>query len=387
MTEKSRNKNRSDIGRIRIFWARASAGMGLLFAFLFFDSCGLMDRSKTESLSGHSGKDNLFQQYVTACEEELRSDGHPVVIPPMDCTSEHLSAIDIRPVFPSRPSEEPGRHGSQGRCDAPSGLLGAYPFEQGHPDNPCMQGSLIGRQDRGDLTWVTVCRKYRHYEDPFLFDDVNMIGYNRKTGKTCFFNSKVTGETAAEPLRFTAAVSVKSAQADLFFMTPAQIQASVPCADCHAANPFLRTPHMRSAVQLPEMNRSSPYEIVWPQYFTPDGSAVANLRLDPRDVPEIRGCVGCHAVGGGKYCAIFSQLAWGLQDSKLVYAQFAGDEAASAPGSLWHASVLPNLGKVTGNESLQRVPMVAAALQIAERCQQSKNGREQPGNSNEKTQR
>jgi hypothetical protein len=341
----------------------------------FFASCGVMKSSTTDSIGENlSADDGLLQGYVSACEEALSSDGRPVVIPAMDCSSNRLSAIGTGLESPLTHMGAMAGEGKQAdplgpkRCHTPSALLGAYPLAEGSDDNPCMQGSRIGRQDDGDVTWVTVCRKYRHYEDPFLFDDVNMIGYNRKTGKTCFFNSKVTGETTKQPLRFNRPVNVKSPQADKVFMSPAQIQAKVPCASCHAANPFLRTPHIRAAVELPAMERNTPYQIVWPEYFTPDGSRVANLRLDPEAVPEIRSCVGCHAVGAGKYCSVYAPLAWGLKDESLVYWQYASEKAASLPDALWHAEVLPRLKEVKTVEGLGRLPLVGAVAKMAQFC-------------------
>jgi hypothetical protein len=342
-------------------------------AAFFFDSCGQLTSGKTESIGEELlGQDDLLQRYVLACEEELSSDGRPVVIPAMDCTSNRLSAIGTGPDSPlthlGAMVGEGKQTDSPSRCQTPSALLGAYTLADGSEDNPCMQGSRIGRQDDGDVTWVTVCRKYRHYQDRYLFDDVNMIGYNRKTGKTCFFNSKVTGETTKQPLRFERPVNVKSPQADKMLMSPAQIQAKVPCASCHAANPFLRTPHIRAAVDLPAMERNTPYEIVWPEYFTPDGSSVANLRLDPDAVPEIRSCVGCHAVGAAKYCSVYTPLAWGLRDETLVYWNYASENAASLPGALWHAEVLPRLREVKSAEGLNRLPQVSAVAKMAQFC-------------------
>jgi hypothetical protein len=348
--------------------------LALAVAVFFFDSCGVMKSSNTDSIGEELiADDGLLQRYVSACEEALGSDGRPALIPAMDCSSSRLSAIETGLDSPlthlgAIAGDAQAGTRSPRRCNNPSALLGAYSLAEESDDNPCMQGSRIGRQDDGDVTWVTVCRKYRHYEDRFLFDDVNMIGYNRKTGKTCFFNSKVTGETTKQPLRFDRPVHVKSPQADKLLMSPAQIQAKVPCAACHAANPFLRTPHIRAAVELPPMDRNTPYEIVWPEYFTPDGSRVANLRLDPEAVPETRSCVGCHAVGAAKYCSVYAPLAWGLQDETLVYSHFASGEAASLPGALWHAEVLPRLREVKTIESLNRLPQVSAVAKMAQFC-------------------
>jgi hypothetical protein len=365
------HRNRIVIETLRRSWVPALA---VAVAAFFFDSCGVMKSSETDSIGEELiVDDGLLQRYVSACQEALSSDGRPVAIPAMDCSSSRLSAIGTGQESPLTHMGAMAGDGladtrSPSRCHTPSALLGAYSLEDGSEDNPCMQGSRIGRQDDGDVTWVTVCRKYRQYEDRFLFDDVNMIGYNRKTGKTCFFNSKVTGETTKQPLRFDRPVHVQSPQADKMLMSPVQIQAKVPCAACHAANPFLRTPHIRAAVELPAMDRNTPYEIVWPEYFTPDGSRVANLRLDPEAVPEIRSCVGCHAVGAAKYCSVYAPLAWGLRDETLVYWQHASEKAHSLPGALWHAEVLPRLKEVTSVESLNRLPQLNAVSKMAEFC-------------------
>ena len=344
-------------------WQRRGSALAMvatiLTVSLFYESCGGRRAPTTpstthEQISSHRN----FERYVAACEAELGTPEKPARIPEIDCGAAAMVTLETG----QRPK------GNGGGCAAPSALLGAYHFDPHSGDNPCQQGSRILRQDVGDVTWITVCRKYQHYEDRSLYDDVNMIGYNNKNGKTCFFNSHVTGDTADKPLRFARPVSVYNKDAPAVFMSLEQIRDKVPCASCHAAHPFLRTPHILGAVTLPSLSAQSPYEIIWPSYFLPKGAQGVNGRLSADLIPALRSCTGCHAVGGGQYCSVYVPLAWGKLDPKLNYTHALADASNGPPSTLWHSGVMPRLRDVTDRETLQRHPAYKAAVTIMQAC-------------------
>lgn len=349
----------------RVTRAQVAALILCLALPLAYEACGRNPQKDSATRHiGSAGDGALLQRYVAACESALGSESAQVTVPPIDCSDPDMVSID------TMPEDSNGQKSPIPRCHAPSALLGGYAFDADFDDNLCAPGSKISRRDQGAVTWITVCRKYQHHKDPNVFDDVNMIGYNRETGKTCFFNSHVTGDTIAKPLRFTGAVSVYDDHATKYFMSPDQIQNKVPCADCHAANPFLRSPHVKAsgAFELPSLTKNTPYDIVWPEYFMPDQVARPNLRIDPSDVPAIKTCVGCHAVGAGRYCEVYVPLAWGQLNADLTYAHFASGTVSQAPHSLWHRDVIPKLRTIQGDEDLGRAPQAATIRALVEAC-------------------
>jgi hypothetical protein len=350
-----------------------SLALVTLLATVFLSSC-IFESPRSTAFQASDTKpaadESLLLDYAAACEVELGKPGFPIEIPALDCQSPDMKNIDTliddADHLPAQAKTATGHN----RCRAPSALLGTYPFTRDALDDPCQMGSRIGRADDGDVTWVTVCRKYRQHKDPNLFDDVNMIGFNRVTGKTCFFNSQVTGDSIDKPLSFDEPKTVK-AHGTSIFMSPNQIQGIVPCGNCHSANAFLRSPHISKAVDLPPISKDTPYEIVWSQYFLPGGLAAKNLRLDPTMAPSIKQCVSCHAVGLGRYCSALIPMAWGSLAPELTHSHFVSTGNEGSRPHLWHQGVIPKLNKINAAENPNTVAVhsySAAVEQILLAC-------------------
>lgn len=143
-------------------------------------------------------------------------------------------------------------------CDKPSGIfrdmknVGCVPGDRiGHVRNELSNGDQVD--------WVYICRKNSKFmADEFLYNELGLIGYNRNTGKTCYFAGQAT-------LRFSVETeeednkdkSKKKTDIDIIvgkdipppkgrdFDKRAVSHWSMPpggCTSCHSQGPFVRYP-------------------------------------------------------------------------------------------------------------------------------------------------
>lgn len=346
-----------------------SAGVGLVSSF-FGVQCVQRNADispKSRSLPSLDARE--LQAYAEACKEALGSPEEPAVIPPIDCQAAAMQEIQI-----SGALEESGH--LYAKCRNPSALLGVYRQSEDYDEDLCAQGSRILRKDVGDVTWVIVCRKYREHEKTTLFDDVNMIGAHRKTGKTCFFNSHTVEDIVTEPLDFAGPVSV-DVEGTTYFQSPRQIQAKTPCLSCHSAAPFLRSPHLHKAdepkkgtvVRLPASKPDAPFDPVWPDSFVSPGRQSQELRLDLGQTTHAKSCTHCHAIGSDRYCKEFVPLAWDQISYPDQYSQALSKQGKSWPERLWHSHLIPELTELIDPDDFNGTQWHLALKEIADECQ------------------
>ena len=147
----------------------------------------------------------INKEYFRICEEELGkfpldkvdcSDARmiPVTRTLPDGTVTTLSYDDIPPSIPRIEGgdgqvsyDENGYIDNITTCDKPSAIfrdmknLGCVPGNKiKHIRNTLTNGDVVD--------WVYACRKNNRFlEDPNLLNELGLIGYNRNTGKTCYF--------------------------------------------------------------------------------------------------------------------------------------------------------------------------------------------------------
>ena len=229
-------------------------------------------------------KVSINKHYFQACEEALgkipveKIDCRDAVpIPVQRTISENkVVKLDASNTSPSIPrfdnASKQVKQGENGyienitTCDKPSGIF------RDMKNVGCVDGSRTrylhktlkkgGRKEEVD--WVYICRKNNKFlSDPYLFNELGLIGYNRSTGKTCYFAGQptlefeVTGNWLAD---ISNKDSVKTT-ADIEIITGKQIPPpnysnfnpesvnhwTAPtgaggCVRCHSQGPFVRYP-------------------------------------------------------------------------------------------------------------------------------------------------
>jgi hypothetical protein len=224
-------------------------------------------------------------------------------------------------------------------CDKPSLLPSSESGSQGQ----CVPGSraLVLRDD--PVAQISaICRKHV-VRDPSstLFDEINIISHNLKSGKTCWFTAKAAipftagaglhGRIVPSPSGLpttTANASTKRGYEIMHpasealvqdwkiakttlpnpaavWMSPAQLVKREPaCTKCHDSGPFMYSPYIAQTTQLPSdpFGKYQPRAIgqafkVWPQPFaiTTRGNT----------------CTTCHRMGNMNSCGLATLQATG----------------------------------------------------------------------------
>ncbi|HSI13366.1 MAG TPA: hypothetical protein VK961_15050, partial [Chthoniobacter sp.] len=160
-----------------------------------------------------------------------------------------------------------------------------------------------------NVMWVFIARRYkiRTEMDP-LFEDVAIIGHNRVTGRTAFFQHLSDGTDATrvpspmEPAAETPAGKIKAKD---FWLSP-QSTASINCFQCHDADVWIHTsfidqvsfgggvqfmvpPGPLGAAEEPP--KPHPYSFIGSQFFTSWPNPMKHLK------PANNECISCHRVG------------------------------------------------------------------------------------------
>jgi hypothetical protein len=239
-------------------------------------------------------------------------------LPAFSCLDGELIPVTLNgtPITNHQPHQE---------CDRPP-LLGL-----GGSDGQCTPYSRIGRlpginalgQEDPNIQWAFICRRYsiRPAADDPMFEDVAIVGHNRATGATCFFQTLTDGIRAtrvpppAEAPEATPAGEIKAAD---FWLSPQQT-ANINCHHCHDSDPFIHTPHV-DQVRIQVNGQSVP--------IVPPGP---NLRANPPEMsryhfvgepfrgwpapvrlrPLGNSCTSCHNIGSRATCERFTEAATG----------------------------------------------------------------------------
>lgn len=186
-------------------------------------------------------------------------------------------------------------------------------------------GRLSGRHwdeaENPDVSWVFFCR------DLDTAPLIAVIGHHRKTGATCFFESRKGIRESALPAPLSSPDEPAAAREDVW-LDPAGI-GDVRCPDCHDADPWIHSPFI-DQVKDPDnpdvpvvpsgADRGRPYYAVaspfedWPRQVSLEGNA----------------CLQCHRIGTGDRAAIFVRA---VTDRGRF--DFRSDWARAWPQSHW----------------------------------------------------
>jgi hypothetical protein len=187
----------------------------------------------------------------------------------------------------------------------------------------CRQGSRLGRIDHDDVSVVWVCRDpYLELDGRVVFEDMAVIGHNRRTGATCFWDdiNDVMHEDDAPPLDLLAATEDERAR----FVARFSFTDGSGCIGCHDHDPFLYTPYLQSTGWTSVAADKGPYHLV-------DLSGAARpTNVQHLVSPEAAACTTCHRLGSENTCSLFAPDALGVH--KTVDYEPAV-HAATEPGS------------------------------------------------------
>lgn len=276
-------------------------------------------------------------------------------------------------------------HAAHQKCDRPP-LLGL-----GGPDGQCLPysriGTLTGKNAAGTLDtniqWAFICRRYTLRTDPNdpKFEDVAIIGHNRATGATCFFqmlkhDPPVHGLDTSRvppPSEAPEATPPGTTKAADFWLAP-QDTASIRCNSCHDNDAFIHSPYVdqvRRTVDgqnLPFVPPGPNLKTTPPEksrYFFVGAPFQENYPAPwrwpkpTRLQPLGNACTTCHNIGVHRSCEYFAKVASGQPPADI-----------SQYGATWpHSHWMPPGTESSGmTENDWKVDFSASLDQITQCC-------------------
>lgn len=238
-------------------------------------SLGCSDKDATETETGPIDVVDMAS-YLAACEAELGP------LPPLSCSEGTLIPVTHHGEEVGLPSELPN-----GQCDRP-GITG------------CATGARISvvYNEQG-TPWVLACRSYD--EDPTLYEQLNLIGWDFETGATCFINTphhdvSFDGEDLPRP------GSPEDVHGDEPFWYTLDRLGNASCVECHSNDPWLRNPWIEQAGVLPAGNPLGPFEPIAHDVLLGYDSL---WEMPPSLVhPDAAACTTCHRLTPGRVCTM-----------------------------------------------------------------------------------
>jgi hypothetical protein len=207
--------------------------------------------------------------------------------------------------------------------------LGPAPIGSTQCANPalltgsCLQGSKLGRADRGDVTVYWICRDpYLDLDGSVIYEDMAVIGHNTRTGATCFWDdvNDVTHEDDAPPLDLLEATEEDRARSIEVF----KYNDGSSCVTCHDHDPFLYTPYLQSTSWASVAADKGPYHLV-DLHGVPRSTGVMHLVS-----PQADACTSCHRIGSENTCSYFAPDSLGVHKIDAYEPEV---HAATEPGS------------------------------------------------------
>ncbi len=289
-----------------------------------------------------------FSEYANQCLTEL-SGKNPIAFPKrFQCIDGPILPISQKGVpIPADTPADSKYFTDKTACDKPPILdISRGGIGQCVP-NSRLQVRQVEQQDVDQKDWpyyALLCRnyKYRSLAEEKIkpeYDDIAMIVYSPANKKTCFFQRlsdpnltafTVSGSAFApqQAIPGTDIPSPFEAGADAFWDKPSVVE-QINCAQCHDANPYVRTPYayqvtINKTDSLPRRSSGEAYEIValdhfgasWKQYH-------GYFDIQPRKTGEEGACVTCHSLGLGNSSGSFTDYSAGkLAPNQLDTGEF-----------------------------------------------------------------
>lgn len=260
-----------------------------------------------------------LKEYGLQCREKI---GY---IPDFNCQDPGLS--EVVPITVNGQTPETYEWGMS--CDRPSLLpYGDETFGQCTPYSRVLDLSRKSSPDlqANDIQISAFCRrKFYRDEESSVFDEVDIILHDTKTGSTCWFHAdgegaeglpgKVPSPTGNKEGVFAPNVST-------FWKSP-EYTASLNCGGCHDSDPFMYSPYIGQVWHRVPVN---PFG--W--YANDIGTAFQDWEKPSALSTTNNTCVGCHRIGNQYTCET------GIYESAGQIPPVGGSDAAlSYPLSHW----------------------------------------------------
>ena len=249
------------------------------------------DEDETGTWRGCQPENASLRREVSASEYAKMAEPELGIPPLVDCGAgvEQPIYVDGEKI-----TGNPGLH----QCDNPSLQIG-----------DCMSGSSVQRyvgkdadgSTRHDVVWVSFCR-HDGRGDVFGFDvsdSVQMIGYNKVTGATAFFESGDNREWTYVDPETNRLMGKLPGIDDPEAFDRAYVRTQTQCVACHQADPFVHNPfidgakraHAPSHTVIPRIGgrkskSNTPYYVI--------GGGHWDMRTIHIEGNE---CLNCHRIG------------------------------------------------------------------------------------------
>jgi hypothetical protein len=278
-----------------------------------------------------------IKAYAKACMKELSQDGtKPIDFPPvLQCADGPILPITKNAVeIPAKTAGDSSNFTAKTECDRPPLLdISEGNIGQCVPNSRLQvkQVKQAGVEEKDRPYYALLCRnyQYRSLDSQDInpeYDDVAMVVFSPLNHKTCFFqrfaDTQIRGvkrEKSAfakiEALPGKNIASPFSDDAEKFWDTPDVIK-DVNCAECHDANPFVRSPYAfqvtRGENSLPDRKSDRAYSIFYLDEFGAGWKKPhAYFDIKERKFGEPGACLECHNLGPGFSSGDFTQYSAG----------------------------------------------------------------------------
>ncbi|MDX1577013.1 MAG: hypothetical protein R3266_00945 [Gemmatimonadota bacterium] len=242
--------------------------------------------------------------YGAACAARMGS------IPSFDCRDGVVARITVDGVEPA-----PGSYLPDMTCDRPALL----PPDSGEvTDGQCVPYSraLVLRDD-AETQIAAFCRqKLIRPEDTFLYDEIDVIAHDVRSGSTCWFQAKADNPRGDPAIGLDGrrvpppdeAVPPPGAPPAATFWRPPAETAGEKCVRCHDNDPFYYSPFVAQTGQLP----ANPFGRYANDIGEPFRAWPPPVSLEPRG----NTCTGCHRIGATFTCGRGARESVGLVASE-----------------------------------------------------------------------
>ena len=384
-------------------WSLAARSIPALGVLIPLGGCLKKNNLNDSVKSLQSGAEFSLADYVEKCEKALGT------IPKLDCAEIDEVVIWARDAAgkPVRITDEnvPGKS-----IRFQKGVNCVNPSLAGPPDARCMPFAHIGALPgtfNASVVWLADCRRadvLLPFNTP-SYESIGLIGHNRETGATCFFDTKrmpqgVSGKDIPNPNEHSNPPSAP--RPEQFWLSPREMGSSeaTRCVRCHSAYPWIRTPavmHRDVAKMLGVQNDPKYFDLeaAVPRKFDPgipkDGHKrpyfiVAREGLEsvsskglwtPKvdDLEEVKPCQACHRMGGGVFVAREAAQALGMCEFEDHYNGHCKGVDPMVQFD-WHQSIfnVPHWTGVNGNPVRQKAASKLYAecylSETKEKCQE-----------------
>ncbi len=342
-----------------VFGIFTNLGEIYLFLFLFtqITSCNFISASKAKTnldrnllvagvaIFSNQSKDDVVQ-YAQTCKQELGLSAETLA--PWNC----IDGLEIPITVNGKiPDDDTYRNLMQGNiaCDYPSWLQPPeaclnYAFVQERNLSPDVKAVLLCRARDSNLNKTRAQRLLDLKNNPTIETFLNyyrqrtiaLIWTNTKTGKTCFFDSRVeyagyipspddtrypTYEDLPEP-KFLIDANGEALDKSLWqrnaysvWKNPSFVFNTDQCISCHTASPFITSPWLKQVYQPPRLSSSTPYVIIG-DFYNKKSFPLYSVTTEPiyKDgLLEAQVCTSCHRISNRFECDKLIDYSVGLK--------------------------------------------------------------------------